>query len=184
MLFRETELDGVWLIETVPLADERGSFARTFCDDEFARHGLEHRFVQHSMSVSHRRHTLRGLHFQEAPSEEVKVVRCVAGAIWDVAVDLRPQSPSYLRWTAIELSAENIRQLYIPKGFAHGFLSLRDETTVSYLISAPYDAARSAGIRYDDPAIGIRWPAMPSVLSERDRNLPLVRQSRVQAGSA
>lgn len=180
MLFTKTDLDGVWLIEARPATDERGSFARTFCTDEMERHALETRFVQHSLSRSTRKHTLRGLHFQHAPHREVKLVSCLKGAIWDVAIDLRPQSPAFGRWTAAELTAENMRQLYIPEGFAHGFLSLTDDVAVGYLISARYDPATAAGIRYDDPAIAIEWPATPAVMSEKDRNWPLLSQAQHQ----
>lgn len=180
MLFTKTDLDGVWLIEARPATDERGSFARTFCTDEMERHALETRFVQHSLSRSTRKHTLRGLHFQHAPHREVKLVSCLKGAIWDVAVDLRPQSPAFGRWTAAELTAENMRQLYIPEGFAHGFLSLTDDVAVGYLISARYDPVTAAGIRYDDPAIAIEWPATPAVMSEKDRNWPLLSQAQHQ----
>lgn len=174
MLFTQTDLEGVWLIEPTPVADERGSFARTFCLDEMERHALEGRFVQHSLSRSRMKHTLRGLHFQQEPHGEVKLVSCLQGAIWDVAVDLRPRSPGYLRWTAAELNGQNMRQLYIPRGFAHGFLSLTDDVAVGYLISARYEPTAAHGLRYDDPALGIAWPAMPAVLSEKDRNWPLL----------
>ncbi|MCD1262648.1 dTDP-4-dehydrorhamnose 3,5-epimerase [Shinella sumterensis] len=174
MLFTRTDLEGVWLIEASPIRDERGSFARTFCIDEMNVRGLEHRFVQHSLSRSTAKHTLRGLHFQRAPHAEVKVVSCLNGAIWDVAVDLRPQSPTYRRWTAAELSADNMRQLYIPKGCAHGFLSLTEDAVVGYLISTRYDPSAAAGLRYDDPALAIDWPAEPAVMSEKDRNWPLL----------
>jgi len=131
---------------------------------------LESHFVQHSLSRSRKKHTLRGLHFQMEPHGEVKLVSCLEGAIWDVAVDLRPQSPTYLRWTAAELSAENMRQLYIPKGFAHGFLSLTEHAAVGYLISTRHEPAAASGLRYDDPAIGITWPAEPAAMSDKDRN--------------
>ncbi|MEW9613884.1 dTDP-4-dehydrorhamnose 3,5-epimerase [Shinella sp. S4-D37] len=172
MQFTRTDLEGVWLIECSPIADERGSFARTFCFDEMERHGLESRYVQHSLSRSRQKHTLRGLHFQSEPHGEGKLVSCLAGAIWDVAVDLRPQSKNYLRWTAAELSAENMHQLYIPKGFAHGFLSLTEDAAVGYLISTRYEPAASRGVRYDDPKIGITWPAEPAAISEKDRSWP------------
>ncbi|TAA55811.1 MULTISPECIES: dTDP-4-dehydrorhamnose 3,5-epimerase [unclassified Shinella] len=174
MLFAQTDLEGIWLIESCPIADERGSFARTFSIDEMEHHGLERHFVQHSLSRSRERHTLRGLHFQDEPHGEVKLVSCLKGAIWDVAVDLRPQSRTYLRWTAAELTEQNMRQLYIPKGFAHGFLSLTEDVAVGYLISARYEPTAGRGIRYDDPALGIDWPAAPSVVSDKDRNWPLL----------
>lgn len=174
MQFTQADLEGVWLIACKPLTDERGSFARTFCFDEMDRHRLESRFLQHSLSRSRQKHTLRGLHFQSESHSEVKLVSCLAGAIWDVAVDLRPQSKNYLRWTAAELSAENMHQLYIPKGFAHGFLSLTEDAAVGYLISTRYEPAASRGVRYDDPKIGISWPAQPAVMSEKDRAWPVL----------
>lgn len=174
MLFAQTDLEGVWLIESSPVTDERGSFARTFSMDEMEHHALECRFVQHSLSRSRLKHTLRGLHFQRAPYGEVKLVSCLKGGIWDVAVDLRPQSRNYLRWTAAELTEENMLQLYIPQGFAHGFLSLTDDAAVGYLISARYEPAASSGVRYDDPVLGITWPAEPAAMSDKDRNWPLI----------
>jgi dTDP-4-dehydrorhamnose 3,5-epimerase len=174
MKFTETKLNGAWLVEVVPISDDRGSFARTFCLNEFKEHGLETRFVQHSMSLSVRKHTLRGMHFQVAPHEEVKVVSCIRGAIMDVIIDLRPHSPTYRQWAAYELSESNGRQLYIPKGFAHGFQTLRDDATVSYLISEFYHPQASTGVRWDDPAIGIEWPATPTVLSDKDQVWPLM----------
>lgn len=181
MLFTKTDLDGVWLVEAVPAADERGSFARTFCVDAMERHALENRFVQHSLSRSAAKYTLRGLHFQKEPHREVKLVSCLKGAIWDVAVDLRPQSRTYLRWTAAELSEGNMRQLYIPEGFAHGFLSLTEDALVGYLISARYDPASAAGVRYDDPAFAIDWPARPAVISRKDEAWPLLAETERQA---
>ncbi|MGD9478683.1 UNVERIFIED_ORG: dTDP-4-dehydrorhamnose 3,5-epimerase (plasmid) [Roseateles sp. XES5] len=181
MLFTRTDLDGVWLIEALPIVDARGSFARTFCIDEMEALALENRFVQHSLSRSTQKHTLRGLHFQRVPHREVKLVSCLKGAIWDVAVDLRPQSRGYCHWTAAELSAENMRQLYIPEGFAHGFLSLTEDAVVGYLISARYDPDAAAGVRYDDPALAIDWPAKPAVMSEKDRNWPLLAECEFHA---
>ncbi|KQY26665.1 dTDP-4-dehydrorhamnose 3,5-epimerase [Rhizobium sp. Root482] len=174
MRFTQTELDGVWVIDPDIFPDERGSFSRTFCTDEFARHGLIDSFVQHSVSTSTRRHTLRGLHFQTGRHQEAKVVACVQGAIWDVAVDLRPGSPNFRSWVAVELSALNARRLYIPKGFAHGFLSLAQNSTVEYLISERYAPAAASGARYDDPALAINWPAAPAILSDKDRCWPLL----------
>ncbi|KQT04771.1 dTDP-4-dehydrorhamnose 3,5-epimerase [Rhizobium sp. Leaf453] len=168
MKFTETELPGVWLIEPLVLHDVRGSFSRTFCNQEYRGHGLVDTFVQHSVSQSRHMYTLRGLHFQRHPYEEVKVVTCIQGAIWDVAVDIRKDSPAFGRWVAAELSAENGRRLYIPRGFAHGFLSLSKDAIVSYLISDGYQAKASDGLRYDDPVFGITWPARPCLLSERD----------------
>lgn len=174
MRFTETELNGAWLVETLPMRDERGSFARTFCANEFREHGLESVFVQHSVSHSVKKHTLRGMHFQTAPHAEVKVVSCIHGAILDVIIDLRPHSPNYRRWAAYELSDSNNRQLYIPKGFAHGFQTLRDEATVFYLISEFYNPQASTGVRWNDPAFAIDWPAEPTVLSQKDESWPLM----------
>jgi dTDP-4-dehydrorhamnose 3,5-epimerase len=172
MKFHPTRLDGAWLIELTPVEDERGAFIRTFCEREFGDHGLETRFVQHSLSVNARKGTLRGMHFQRAPHEEVKLVRCQRGAVWDVIVDLRPDSPTYMRWQSFELSAENGMQLYVPKGFAHGFQTLSDDCEVFYLISEFYAADAAAGLRHDDPRFAIDWPAPVSVMSEKDRAWP------------
>lgn len=174
MRFTETELNGAWLIEALPISDERGSFARTFCAAEYAEHGLETNFVQHSVSHSVKKHTLRGMHFQSAPHAEVKVVSCIDGAILDVIVDLRPNSPTYRRWTACELTASNNRRLYIPKGFAHGFQTLTEDAVVAYLISEFYNPQASTGVRWNDPAFAIAWPAEPTVLSEKDQAWPLL----------
>jgi dTDP-4-dehydrorhamnose 3,5-epimerase len=176
MRFEKTPLQDAWLIVPEPIEDERGFFARNFCTEEFSARGLETRFVQHSMSFSGRRHTLRGLHFQREPHAETKLVSCVEGAIFDVIVDLRPASPTYRRWAGFELDARNRRQLYVPKGFAHGLQTLADDTTVAYMISAFHVAGAASGIRYDDPAIGVEWPARPAVISDRDRQLPAFRE--------
>ncbi|MEO4001487.1 dTDP-4-dehydrorhamnose 3,5-epimerase [Mesorhizobium sp. CAU 1732] len=169
MRFVEAGLDGAWLIEPEPVADERGSFARTFCTREFADHGLESNFVQHSVSHSVNRGTLRGLHFQHEPHAEVKVVSCIRGAILDVIVDMRPGSPTRRRWISVELTPQNRRQIYIPKGFAHGFITLDDDSVVSYLISEFYTPGAASGLRYDDPTLGIDWRETPTVISERDQ---------------
>ena len=137
---------------------------------DFEKRGLESRFVQHSRSFSATKGTLRGLHFQTAPHEEVKLVSCVSGAVYDVIVDLRPSSPSYRKWQGFELSADNKRQLYVPAGFAHGFQTLTDDAELNYLISAFYEPAASTGISYDDPALGVTWPLPVSVISDRDRS--------------
>src|SRR5512147_248476 len=143
MLFTKTELQGAWLIEAEPNRDARGWFARTFCEQEFGARGLETRFPQHSTSQNVERGTLRGMHFQTQPHAEVKLVRCLKGAILDVVIDLNPTSPSYRRWQSFELSAANMRQLYIPKGFAHGFQTLEDNCEIGYLISEFYAPAAS-----------------------------------------
>lgn len=172
MRFERTGIEGAFLVEIEPHHDERGFFARRFCEREFAAAGLETRFVQHSLSHSIRRHTLRGMHFQKAPHGEVKLVGCAAGAIFDVVADLRPGSPSFRQWRGFELSAENGRSLYIPQGCAHGFLTLSDDAVTTYMISAFHAPEAAAGVRFDDPALGIDWPAEPAVLSERDRQWP------------
>jgi dTDP-4-dehydrorhamnose 3,5-epimerase len=151
------------------LADERGFFARTLCARELADQGLKHVFVQCSISFNNRKGTLRGLHYQTPPHEEVKLVRCTMGAIYDVIVDLRPASPTYLKYFAVELSQDNRKMLYVPEGFAHGFQTLADRTEVFYQISEFYHPEHSAGHRWDDPAFGIDWPLEVSVISERDR---------------
>jgi dTDP-4-dehydrorhamnose 3,5-epimerase len=170
--FEETKLCGAWLIDLVPARDRRGSFARTFCVQAYADHGLRTGFVQHSTSQSAARGTLRGMHFQRAPHSEVKVVRCLKGAIWDVIIDLRPESPTYRRWQGFELTADNQRQLYVPEGFAHGFQTLCDDTQVGYLISAFYAPLAASGVRYDDPAFAIDWPLPLSEISDKDRTWP------------
>jgi dTDP-4-dehydrorhamnose 3,5-epimerase len=173
MIFHETELSGAYVIEPEPLEDERGFFARVFDADELAARGLETRFAQWSVSHNARAGTLRGLHFQSAPHEETKIVRVTAGALHDVIVDLRPDSPAFKRWVAVELSAENGHSLYIPKGFAHGFQTLAEATEVFYAISTPYEASAAAGVRWDDPAFAIEWPeAERRTISEKDRSWP------------
>jgi dTDP-4-dehydrorhamnose 3,5-epimerase len=155
-----------------PARDERGFFARTFCVQEFAAQGLETRFVQHSLSYTARRGSVRGMHLQYAPHEEVKLLHCVRGAIYDVLIDLRPESATYLRWEAFELTAKNRRQLYVPSGFAHGFQTLGRDTEVAYLISAFHTPAAAAGLRHDDPAFAIQWPLAVADISARDRSWP------------
>jgi dTDP-4-dehydrorhamnose 3,5-epimerase len=172
MRFRSTPIEGLFIIELERMTDHRGSFARTFCTDEFETHGLVAEFRQHSLSISIKKHTLRGLHYQQAPHREVKLVSCVRGAIWDVAVDLRETSPTYGQWASAILSAENGSQFYIPEGFAHGFQSLTDDVAVSYMISAPFEPGSARGLRYDDPALGITWPAKPSVIAAKDLAWP------------
>ena len=174
MKIEQTRLAGAWTVDPEPIGDERGSFARVFCEREFGEKGLETRFVQHSLSHSKTRGTLRGMHFQEGADSEMKLVACQAGAIFDVIVDLRPDSPTYLQWEGFELSADNGRQLYIPKHFAHGFMTLGDDAVVRYLISRFHAPDLARGLRYDDPALGIRWPGAPTVLSERDRSWDLM----------
>lgn len=167
-----TRLNGAWLVEPEPVHDQRGFFARTFCAREFGELGLETSFVQHSTSHSALRGTLRGMHFQRAPFGEVKVVTCGKGAVWDVIIDLRPDSPTYCQWQGFELTAKNRSRLYVPKGFAHGFQALEPDTEVGYLISEFYVPEASSGVRFDDPRFGIAWPLPIIALSPKDAGWP------------
>jgi dTDP-4-dehydrorhamnose 3,5-epimerase len=167
-----TPLPGLLVLDGAPHEDERGSFARLWCRDTLAAAGFDWPLAQANLSTNRARHTLRGLHWQEPPVEEAKVVRCLRGAIWDVAVDIRPASPSFRRWHAEELTAANGRALAIPPGFAHGFLTLAEESDVLYLMGAPYAPALARGARWDDPAFAIAWPATPAVIGPRDRVFP------------
>ncbi len=170
MIFGETRFAGVHLIDIEKHVDGRGFFARTWCRSEFAERGLVTEFVQHSLSFNAERGTIRGLHFQAPPHDEVKVVRCLRGAIHDVIVDLRPDSPTVRRWAAFELTGASRSMLYIPAGFAHGFQTLEPESEISYMISASYMPDATRGIRYDDPALRIDWPLPVARISERDRS--------------
>lgn len=172
MIFTPTPLKGAYVIDPERLADERGFFARTWCRREFEAHGLDTNLAQCSISFNHKRGTLRGLHYQLAPHAEVKLVRCTAGAIHDVVVDLRADSDTHKRWFAVELSSDNRRMLYIPQGLAHGFLTLTEGAEVSYQISEFFAPEHARGVRWNDPAFGIRWPFGPTTISERDRTYP------------
>ena len=175
MKFHDTELPGAYIVEVERLQDDRGFFARTWCATEFQEHGLDVALSQCSISFNKNRGTLRGLHWQKAPHEEAKLVRCTQGAIFDVAVDLRSDSPTYKRWVGVELSAENRKALFIPTGMAHGFQTLVDNTEVLYQISVPYVPGMAAGVRWNDPALAIRWPIRDNiVISPRDAELPLL----------
>jgi dTDP-4-dehydrorhamnose 3,5-epimerase len=168
MKFTETWLARAFLIDIESREDERGFFARTFCRREFEEHGLEPNLVQCSISFNHRKGTIRGIHFQRPPYQETKIVRCTAGAIFDVIVDLRADSPTFLKYLAVELTAENRRALYVPKDFAHGFQTLADETEVSYQMSEFYAPNSAAGFRWNDPLLAIEWPVPVSVISQQD----------------
>ena len=173
MRFVATPIDGVHVIELEERVDERGSFARTWCRDEMGAAGLTPDLAQCSLSRNRRAGTLRGLHFQHPPHEEAKLVRCTRGAIFDVAVDLRPDSPTRGRWFGVELDPLVGRALYVPEGCAHGFQTLADDSDVTYMISVPYAPEASAGIRWDDPTIAVAWPDVASrTISERDLALP------------
>jgi dTDP-4-dehydrorhamnose 3,5-epimerase len=173
MIFRETPLAGAWVLEPERFEDERGFFARTYCRRDFEARGLDPGIAQCSVSWNHHRGTLRGLHLQIAPHEEVKLVRVTRGAVWDVIVDLRRESPTFKRHFGITLSAENQHELYIPFGMAHGFQTLEDGTEVFYQISEFYAPESARGYRWDDPAFAIPWPEPVTVISEKDRTLPL-----------
>ena len=172
MIFASTTIAGATTIDIEPHRDERGFFARTWCERELAAQGLSIDIAQESISYSRAKATMRGLHFQRAPHGEVKIVRCLQGAVYDVIVDLRPFSPSYRRWQGFDLTAANRRALYVPDGCLHGFLTLADESEVAYLISTFYVPEASSGYRYDDPAFGIAWPSPVAVISARDLQWP------------
>jgi len=172
MIFHETSIADVWLIEPERRTDDRGFFARTWDSSEFSARGLETRIAQCSISFNRHRGTLRGVHYQATPYEETKLVRCTAGAIFDVAVDLRPKSPTFKHWVGHELTADDRYALYVPKGCAHGFLALADDTEVAYQISEFHTPESARGVRWDDPAFGISWPAEVLLVNERDRSYP------------
>jgi dTDP-4-dehydrorhamnose 3,5-epimerase len=170
--FVETPLAGAYLIELEKREDERGFFARFFCEREFGAHGLETRFVQMNNSLSNDRGTLRGLHYQLEPATEVKALRVLSGALWDVILDLRPGFDTFGRHFGVELSGDNRRMIYVPRGFAHGFLTLSPDTETLYLVSAFYAPEQERGVRWDDPYFEIEWPARPTVISDKDRAYP------------
>lgn len=172
MIFAQTRLEGAYIIELERRTDERGFFARTWCQREFAATGLEQRFVQANLSYSRRRGTLRGMHYQVPPFSEAKLVRCVRGALYDVIIDLRRNSKTYKQWIGVKLSGENHKMLYVPEGFVHGFQTLEDDTDVVYQVSQFYSPESERGVRYDDPAFGIVWPLKVEVVSEKDRSWP------------
>lgn len=172
MLFSETALPGAWIVDLELHEDERGFFARAFCSDEFEAHGIVSDVKQANLSSTRSAGTMRGLHFQFPPAAESKFVRCIAGAIHDVIVDLRPGSPTFLQHVGVELTAANHTALVVPPGFAHGFMSLADMTEVLYFSSEPYTPAEEGGLRHDDPELGITWPWAPTVVSDKDRKWP------------
>jgi dTDP-4-dehydrorhamnose 3,5-epimerase len=172
MKFNETPLSGSYLIELEKRGDNRGFFARFFCENEFADHRLATRFVQINNSLTAKKGTLRGMHYQLPPSAEVKVVRCIKGSLFDVILDLRPDSPTFGKSFGAELNAENRRMMYVPQGFAHGFVTLEDDTEALYLVSALYAPTLERGIRFDDPTFSIQWPIAASEVSEKDNNWP------------
>jgi dTDP-4-dehydrorhamnose 3,5-epimerase len=186
MIFKSTALQGVHIVSPERLVDERGFFARTFCEQEFREQNLDPRVAQCSLSFNPTAGTLRGLHYQRAPFAESRLVRCTMGAIYDVVVDLRLDSPSYCRWVAVDLSATNREMIYIPEGCAHGFLTLVDNTEVLYQMSQAYAPSASTGVRWNDLAFGITWPLAPRVISRRDatyRDYPVVSSAPASSGT-
>lgn len=169
MIFSETKLKGAFIIEPERLEDERGFFARTWCQREFEEHGLNPCLVQCNIAFNKKKGTLRGMHYQIAPHEEAKVVRCTQGAIYDVIIDLRPTSPTVRQWVGVELTADNRRMLYIPEGFAHGFQTLADNTEIFYQMSDFYHPKYARGVRWNDPAFGIEWPLAVQMISTKDQ---------------
>jgi len=175
MIFTETPLSGAYVIELERVEDERGFFARSWCAEEFRREGLDAKVAQANVSINKQSGTLRGLHYQTPPFAESKVVSCIKGAVYDVIIDLRFDSATFLRWFAVELSADNRKALYVPKCFAHGFLTLQDNAEVTYLISEFYSPQHARGVRWNDDLFGIQWPMKPQVLSLKDGQFPDAR---------
>jgi dTDP-4-dehydrorhamnose 3,5-epimerase len=180
MRFEHTDIEGALLIRPERIPDERGFFVQTWGDHDFETHGLA-RMVARNQSFNHTRGTLRGMHFQRSPNAEAKLICALAGAIFDVALDLRPDSPSYMKWVGEVLSASNGEMLYVPEGCAHGFITLEPDTTTEYLISAYYAPQASGGVRWNDPAFNIHWPIEPTLMSERDRAWPDFEPTRAGA---
>jgi dTDP-4-dehydrorhamnose 3,5-epimerase len=173
MVFEETNLKGAFVIGIEKIEDERGFFARALCKKEFEAHGLISRFVQANLAASRNKGTLRGIHYQVAPHQEAKLILCIKGAIYDVIIDLRPDSATYGKWFGIELSMTNHKMLYVPENFAHGYQTLQNDTEVFYLVSAFYSPAHEKGLRWNDPAFGIKWPETEKVvISEKDQHWP------------
>ncbi len=173
MIFTETRLRGAYILDLEPIEDTRGFFARSWDERELAQHGLETRIAQCNTSYNKRKGTIRGMHFQKAPHEEVKLVRCVRGELYDIIIDLRSDSPTFKRWTGVELSADNHRMLYVPRGFAHGFQTLADDTETFYMVSEFYTPESEGGVRWNDPVFGIEWPlGEPTEISDKDGGWP------------
>lgn len=172
MIFTETKLKGAYIIDVKRLEDERGFFGRSYCQNEFEQYGLNTSAVQANVSFNLKKGTLRGMHMQLAPFEETKLVRCTRGAIYDVIVDMREDSDTFKQWIGVELTADSYRMLYVPEGFAHGFITLMDNSDVTYQVTQFYTAGSERGYRFDDPAFGIVWPIEPVVVSQKDQNHP------------
>jgi len=177
MLFTEVSLKGAYVVDLEKRGDSRGFFGRTYCQREFEEYGLATQMPQTNVSFSRNKGTLRGMHYQEAPYEEAKLVRCTRGAIYDVIVDVRPNSSTFKRWFGVELTEENYRMLYVPEGFAHGFITLSGNTEVNYQVSQFYAPGHERGVRYDDPSIGIQWPGEVTEISEKDKAWPAFNPS-------
>jgi len=174
MKFVETPLAGAYTVELEPFLDERGLFARTFCQKEFARIGFDKQIVQINQSITTQKGTIRGMHYQHPPVCEIKIVRCIRGAVFDVMVDLRAGSSTFLQWYGMELSKDNMRLLYIPEGFGHGFQALTDNAELIYFVSTFYSPVHERGLKYDDPALSIDWPLPTSIISAKDKSYPLI----------
>ena len=172
MKFTETKLKGAFIVEIEKLTDTRGFFARSWCSKEFDAQGLTARVVQANVSFNRRKGTLRGMHYQIAPFQENKLIRCTRGAIYDVIIDLRPESPTYKQWMGVELTADNYTLLFVPEDFAHGFITLMDNTEITYQVSQFYTPGSEKGIRFNDPTFNIQWPLEVSVISDKDRTWP------------
>jgi dTDP-4-dehydrorhamnose 3,5-epimerase len=172
MRFIATDINGVDLIELEKHSDDRGFFARSFCKEELAANGHDFEIDQANLSFNHHAGTLRGMHYQAAPVSDPKIVRCISGSIFDVVIDLRPESPTYCKWVGAELSAVNRNSLIIPAGCAHGFMTLEPDSEVLYLMGAPFVADLASGVRWNDPAFGIKWPQTPAIINDRDANYP------------
>lgn len=172
MIFNETELNDAYVIDLNKFEDERGFFARAFCVNEFEEVGIDFPVVQANVSYNRYKHTLRGMHYQQQPYGEAKLIRCTRGAIFDAIIDVRPDSSTYMGWTGVELTGDNYRMLYVPEGFAHGFMTLADDTEVTYQVSEFYTPSAEKGIRWNDSTFDIDWPAEPEIISEKDKSWP------------
>ena len=177
MIFYETKLRGAFIIDINKMDDERGFFGRAWCKKEFEKHGLKSDIVQANVSYNKQAGTLRGMHYQTAPFTETKAVRCTTGSIYDVIIDLRPESSTYKQWIGVTLSDKNFRMLFVPDGFAHGFITLEDHTSIHYMVTEYYTPGAEAGVRYDDPAFKIKWPMVPTLVSDKDQLHPSFTQN-------
>lgn len=175
MKFKKTKINGLYLIEVEPIIDDRGFFARTFCQNDFSKKGITFNIVQSNLSLNKIKGTLRGMHFQKSPKAENKIVQCLKGNIYDVVIDLRPDSPTFNQWVAEELNDQNQKMFLIPKGCAHGFQTLTNNCLIQYLMSEFYSPKNASGVRWNDPIFNIYWPLKPTIMSEKDKNWPLLK---------